>query len=339
MRNRDSRRWIENKSRALLILVMTVVGSWSCSRGDDSAKMETLTIAVVPTELNALLYIAEAKDFFASNGLQVTLKEGYDSGATAAVGMLNGEANIASAAEFPIVRQVFNRKDITSFGTIAKYENTFIIWRADSGIKTIKDLNGKKIGVTLTTISEFYLGRTLDLNGMSIRQVTLVDTKAAESEKALAKGEVDAVVTWEPWVSQIARRMGKKVIARTLHAGQNAYWNLVATTDWKSNHSNTIKRLMKALSQAEDYLTRHQDEAKAIIGKRTKFDEAYLEIVRQRYQFSLSLDQALIVAMEDEARWMIKNGLTNEKQVPDFMNYIYEDGLNAIKPEAVNIIR
>jgi hypothetical protein len=43
--------------------------------------------------------------------------------------------------------------------------------------------------------------------------------------------------------------------------------------------------------------------------------------------------------MEDEARWMIGNNVTNEKQVPDFNNYIYENPLKAISPEAVNIIR
>jgi hypothetical protein len=43
--------------------------------------------------------------------------------------------------------------------------------------------------------------------------------------------------------------------------------------------------------------------------------------------------------MEDEARWMIRNNLTTEKQVPDFLDYIREDGLKAVKPEAVNIIR
>jgi len=69
------------------------------------------------------------------------------------------------------------------------------------------------------------------------------------------------------------------------------------------------------------------------------FDDAYLEIIWQRYQFSLSLDQSLILAMEDEARWMIKNKLTRENQVPNFMNYLYLDGLKAVKPEAVNIIR
>ena len=91
--------------------------------------------------------------------------------------------------------------------------------------------------------------------------------------------------------------------------------------------------------QAESYLASHQSEAKAIVRKRMNFDNAYLEIILQRYQFSLSLDQSLITAMEDEASWMIKNNLTTEKKVPDFVNYTYVDGLKAIKPEAVNLIQ
>jgi NitT/TauT family transport system substrate-binding protein len=43
--------------------------------------------------------------------------------------------------------------------------------------------------------------------------------------------------------------------------------------------------------------------------------------------------------MEDEARWMIRNQFTSEKQVPDFLDYLYLDGLQSVKPEAVNIIR
>ena len=42
---------------------------------------------------------------------------------------------------------------------------------------------------------------------------------------------------------------------------------------------------------------------------------------------------------KDEAQWMIKNNLTTEKSIPDFVNYIYVDGLRAVKPEAVSIIR
>lgn len=319
-------------------VVAIMFGLFACQTSY-AGKMETLTIATVPTEVNALFYIAQAQNFFTSNGLQVILKEEYDSGATATAGMLSGEADIASATEFLIARQILNKKDLIGLGTITRYENTFIIWRSDSGIKTIGDLKGKKIGVPLQTIAEFYLGRTLDLNGMNIQQVTLVDVKAAESEKALVNREVDAVVTWEPWVSQINQRMGQEGITSALQSSQYAYWNLVSTTDWTNKHSNTISRLMKSLIQAEGYIASYPNEAKAIVQKRMNLDDAYMETVWPRYQISLSLDQSLILAMEDEARWMIENNLTTAKQVPDFLDYIYVDGLEAVKPEAVNIIR
>ncbi len=311
---------------------------WSCSPGRGPGKIETLTIAAVPTELNAIVYVAEDQKLFARNGLQVSIKN-YDSGATAAAGMLNVEADIALAAEFPIVRQVFNKKDIIGFGTVTKYENTYIIWRTNSGIKTIRDLKGKRIGVTLQTISEFYLGRTLELNGMNIQQVSLVDIKAPESEKTFLNGEVSAIATWEPWVSQINQRMGKETITRPLQSGQYAYWNLVSTPGWVKKNPNILRQFMKSLVQAEGYIAAHQDEAKAIVRKRMDFDSKYMETIWPRYQFALSLDQSLITAMEDEARWMIKNNLTKEKTVPDFANYIYIDGLEAVKPEAVNMIR
>jgi NitT/TauT family transport system substrate-binding protein len=57
------------------------------------------------------------------------------------------------------------------------------------------------------------------------------------------------------------------------------------------------------------------------------------------HQLSVSLDQALIAAMEDEARWMIRSNLVSENQVPDFLNYTYPDALKAAEPDAVSIIR
>ncbi len=53
----------------------------------------------------------------------------------------------------------------------------------------------------------------------------------------------------------------------------------------------------------------------------------------------LMLDQSLVVAMEDEARWMISNNRTTEMMVPNFLEYIHLDGLKSVKPAEVNIIR
>jgi hypothetical protein len=46
----------------------------------------------------------------------------------------------------------------------------------------------------------------------------------------------------------------------------------------------------------------------------------------------------LILSMEGEARSMITNNLISSKQMPNFLDFIYTDGLKAVKPVAVIII-
>jgi NitT/TauT family transport system substrate-binding protein len=328
-------------SRTLLIITLvitTILIAVSFFPMGCSARLETITLAAVPTELNALVYVAQVQNFFADAGLTVILRD-YDSGAAAMEGMLKGEADIALAAEFPITRQVFNKQDIINIGTIAKYENTFIVWHADSGINSIPDLKNKRIGVTLQTISEFYLGRTLEINNISIHDVTLVNTKAAEAIDALTNETADAVVTWEPWVHQIDQKLGDQAVITPAQNSQFAYWNIVTTSQWANSHGDTSRKLLKALDKSEKYVIENQDEAKAIIKEWMNFEEDFINAIWPRYQFSITLGQSLITAMEDEARWLIDNDLTTKKHMPNFSNYIDEKPLKGIKPEAVEIIR
>ena len=57
-----------------------------------------------------------------------------------------------------------------------------------------------------------------------------------------------------------------------------------------------------------------------------------------RHQFSLSLDQSLILAMEDEGRWMIRNNLTDAETVPDYRKYLSTDSLERVSPGSVKLI-
>ena len=93
------------------------------------------------------------------------------------------------------------------------------------------------------------------------------------------------------------------------------------------------------MKQAEDFIVQHPGEAKDILRKRLNFSDEEITRVWSQNQYMLSLDQSLMLAMEDEARWMINNKLTGETKVPNFLDYIYEDALKEIKPGAVNIIR
>ena len=94
---------------------------------------------------------------------------------------------------------------------------------------------------------------------------------------------------------------------------------------------------MKSLSRAEDYINEHPAPARDILRRRLDYDDAFTEIIWSENQFYLALEQSLIIAMEDEARWMISNNLTGERTVPNFLEYIYTDGLKGISPGAVRI--
>jgi NitT/TauT family transport system substrate-binding protein len=319
------------------LLLLAVLGSWSCSRGEYSGKVECISIGVPPLEQNALLYVADHQKFFAGNGLNVVIKD-YDSGVTAINGMLKGEADIAETAEFPFVRVVFQKEKILVIACNDRFENDYIVGRKDRGITRIPDLKGKRIGLAIKTINEFYLGRFLALNGMNMKDATLVDIKPAEFVKAIARGDVDAIIAWQPHIHRIQSEMSG-VVVWPAQSSQAVYGLLVCSSEWARQHPDTVRRFLKSLREAEDYLVRHPDEAKTIVRKRLNYDDSYIASVWPQHQFTLSLDQTLIVAMKDEAQWMINNNLTSEKEIPDFLNYVYVDGLKAIKPEAVKIIR
>jgi len=141
------------------------------------------------------------------------------------------------------------------------------------------------------------------------------------------------------FIDQIQERLANNTVLWSAQSSQNGYYVIACWDDWAVSHPDQINRLLKSLSQSEDYFISHPAEAKAIVQKRLNYDDSYIVSIWPEHQFSLLLDQSLILAMEDEARWMINNNLTKEKNVPDFLDYIYEDDLKAIKPEAVNIIR
>jgi len=319
-------------------MLAMIVGSWSCSKGDYAGKVETVTIGENPNETKALIYIAEERGLLAANGINVRFKN-YDTGVAAANAVVKGEVDLATCSEFVTVVSVLKKENIRVIACFSKFQNTYIIGRPNKGVSSIADLKEKRIGVARQTSPEFFLGRFLDLHGMSIKQVTLVNVSPAQSVDALVSGSVDAVAVIQPHANTIKKKLGDSVVMWPAQSGQLIYFNIISTETWVASHPEVIIRLLRSLIQAESYAASHPNEAKAIVQKRLQYDDAYINAVWPEYQFAVSLDQGLIVALEDEARWMIKNNLTSEKKVPDFLDHLYLDGLSAIKPEAVNIIR
>jgi NitT/TauT family transport system substrate-binding protein len=340
MRNEESMKINIRLKLAALVpaLIALVLSSWSCSKGDYPGKVESINFGTVPVAAATLIYIAQDQQFFAANGLSVNIKD-YNTGTATTEALLKGGLDFAWVAEFPFVHRAFAKEQISIIAVVGRFSEQYLFGRKDRGINTVADLKGKKIGIPRNTIAEFYLGRFLELNGMNIRDVSVVDVPPPKSMEAITSGSIDGVIVWEPYSSQIRTQLTDRIVALPVQSNQPGYGAITGRNDWIKGHPEIVNRFLKSLAQAEDYLTSNPAAAKAIVRKRLNYDDIFTETIWSENQFSVSLDQSLILAMEDEARWMIKNNLTTEKHIPDFTNYIYLDGLKAIKPEAVNIIR
>ncbi len=322
----------------VVVTFLTIAGvSLSCSPSKFSGKTEAIAFGMEPTAVNSLIYIAKAQNYFTANGIEITIKDNYPSGAAAVEGMLKGEVDIATAAELAIVRQAFANQKIGVLGSIDRFTHMKLIGRKDLGIRDIQDLRGKKIGVPLKSAADFMFARFLDLNGIKANQITIVDVQSPKAADSLVNGEVDAVVAWQPNVMTLRDRLGDNAVVWDVQSGQPLYCALVTTNHLLRNPDLT-RRFLKALAQAEDYLVRN-DKARDIVQQRLGYGDKYITTIWPEHEFSLWLDQSLITAMEDQARWMISNNMTTEKQIPDFLDYVDETALKAIKPGAVSIIR
>jgi ABC-type nitrate/sulfonate/bicarbonate transport system substrate-binding protein len=340
------KRYLQQRDRAaritlvLGVLLGVFLGFWSCSRQDNPGKEESITVGYSPFESATLFYIAADRRFFSQNGLNVIPRK-YDTGFATLGGLLNHEVDmVVGTADFPVVGRALQKENLLIIGNMDKAELIYLLGRKDRGIEKVSDLRGKRIGTTFGTVAHFHLGRFLNLHGMNIQDINLVDLKTPEEwVNAVVDGDIDAVATAQPYASFVKNRLGENGVVWPAQSGQPVHGLVISSSEWIAKHPDGTRRFLQSLAQAEEYLLRHPAEAKAILQKQLNVDAAYVETLWSQNQFSLSLDQALIVTMEDEARWMISNKLTTEKQVPDFFSYIDEDGLKGIKPEAVNIIR
>ena len=321
----------------MVALVLTGFGIWyfMSSLTADSGTTESITIEELPYESYGLIYIAEDQGLFTRNGLNVTMRNyGVPNFLN---GLLSDEVDIGLSSEYVFVRKVLNQANISVIGNIDRYQNVYLIGRKDKGIEKVSDLSGKKIGLTRNTISEFYLGRFLDLHGMSIRDVTLSNMPPSQYMQAITNGSIEALLTGN-FIDQIQERLGNNGVLWPTQNGQNSYYIMSCRSDWAASHPTQVNRFLKSLAQAEDHMINHPNEAKAIVQKRLNYTDAYMAKIWPKNEFSLSLDQSLVVAMEDEGRWMIANNLTTAKTIPDIRDHIYTKGLREVKPESVNVI-
>jgi NitT/TauT family transport system substrate-binding protein len=96
---------------------------------------------------------------------------------------------------------------------------------------------------------------------------------------------------------------------------------------------------MRSLLEAEEYIKTNSETTKNFVKKRFDYELDYIDYSWPKQKFVVTLEQAMLILFEDQARWKIENNLTDVRGVPNYLDYIYLDVLEAMKPDAVTIIK
>jgi ABC-type nitrate/sulfonate/bicarbonate transport system substrate-binding protein len=287
---------------------------------------------------STLLLVAKDQGYFAQHGLNVTFIQS-PSASVAMQDLINRKFDIGYINEYVLSEPQLYNKKLRVIGTLSESDTNSVVGRKDRGIIRISDLEGKKIGVTKGTISEYFLDRFFILNGLLLRNTTITYIPPAELVGAIVRGDIDAAVSFEPYVYQMRQQMGENAVVWPVNLGQHAQYSLVCNEITLQEHPEIVEGVLASALQAETYVNFHPEEAKKIAQTQTNFDDQYMDQDWPNHHFSVGLSQSLITSMEDETRWRISNNLTAASDVPDFSKYISGDTLYRLKPASVTIIR
>ena len=178
------------------------------------------------------------------------------------IGMATGSAataaGIAQGLPFQLIGMVDN---------IGPAEEMTI--RTASGIKTAADFRGKKVATPFGSTSHFRLLGFLKTNGLTQRDVTVLDMKAAAIVAAWSRGEIDAAYVWAPAKSKILADGG--AVFPTFEALDKAGYVIadliIVRNGFAQQYPDSVVGFLKAYGRALEMYKQKPDEAAVIVAK------------------------------------------------------------------------
>ncbi|HWB47076.1 MAG TPA: ABC transporter substrate-binding protein [Hyphomicrobiaceae bacterium] len=215
------------------------------------------------------MWAADHLGAFQKNGLEPEFKL-FQTGLEIFQAMIGGSLDVLSTGA--VISNFPARGQGKMFLANAIEFATAQLWvRDDQGIKSIKDLKGKRVATTAGTTAHVFLDNALKANGMKMSDIEVLNQRMPDAVTSFISGSVPAVALWIPFNITVRDKVpgAKKLVDASAYYPKAAIMSGWATTaDFHAKHRDVLARVVKSWAEGNEYLTSKTDEALEVLQKK-----------------------------------------------------------------------
>ena len=201
-------------------------------------------------------------------------------------------------------------------------------------VGNIGDLRGKKVGLARGQTSDEYFKMVLRRAGVKYEDVTIENIWSQFGlAPALAEGKVDAIVTWEPYVTQALTQVPDSY--EVIRGGQHMSYVMVAVAHGPTVETKpaVIKSIAAGLAQSSHFTRSNRDAAVEIFAKWVPgTDVAIGKKAVKHISFDPRMSPAVLRAFENAEDEVLMNTLKGAPRLdvpslfrPEFMQQVEKE--------------
>src|ERR1700740_917395 len=245
-----------------------------CLMSDLAAAQSKITIAVGGGACLCYLptLLAQQLGEYEKAGVAVELVD-LQGGADALKAMLGGSADVVSGYFDHCVNLAAKKQELVAFVVYDRYPGLVLVVSPShtSEIKSVKDLAGKKVGVSAPGSStDFFLKYLLKKNGLDPTSAAVIGVGlGATAVAAMEQGQIDAAVMLDPSVTVLqSSHPDLKILADTrtrkdtlaMFGGEYPGGALYSPAAWVNSHEKEVQALTNAIVSTLFWIHSHSAE-------------------------------------------------------------------------------
>jgi NitT/TauT family transport system substrate-binding protein len=245
--------------------------SASGSGGGDSAEVKKLRGAILPTGTHLPIMVAKDEGIFEANGVDMTLT--VIQNIATIPGALGRQFDFGSTTLPDVIKAQQQGIDVSVAAntSVEVSENVTIgvLAGPKSGIKTAKDLEGKKVGVValggnIHTATLYWMLQ----EGADPEKVNFIEVPPPNQPDQIKSGAIDAVETLEPFRGAILKLGATQVVDPMLEVSDPAsFLSWGASRPWAEENPDAVEAVRKSLAEAMEFIKTDEPRAREILAK------------------------------------------------------------------------